>query len=147
MARIPLPNRGQPLDTNYVYQIAETLNQLSEEGSALAQGKNFFFLRDSIERSSKIYGAQIYAGVKELYSGTATAGQVVTTTFDFKPGFAYPPVVQATVENTGGTTSVSDVAITIQDVSTTSVKVSVKLITAGAANARVHLTAIGLPTS
>ena len=147
MARIPLPNRGQPLDTNYIYQIAETLNELSEEGSALAQGKNFFFLKDSVERSSKIYGAQIYTAVKELSSGNATVGQIEKTTFDFRPGFAYAPVVQATVENIGGTDTISDVAVTIQNVTTTSAEVLVKFVTSGASKASVHLTAIGLPIS
>ena len=107
-----------------------------------------FLGKDSVPRSSKIYGAQIYAAVKELYSGTnATVGQIETITFDFSPGFAYAPVVQATVENTGGTNTISDVAVTVKNVTTTSAEVSVKFVTSGAAKASVHLTAIGLPIS
>ena len=28
MAKIPLPQRGQPLDVTYIYQLADTINDL-----------------------------------------------------------------------------------------------------------------------
>ena len=34
MAKIPLPERGQPLDVTYVYQLAEAVNSLATEVSA-----------------------------------------------------------------------------------------------------------------
>lgn len=148
MARIPLPNRGQPLDANYIYEIARALNELSEEGSALAQGNNFFFLgKDATPRSSKIYGAQVYASVKTLSSQNVNVSETYSITFDFQPGFAYPPVVQATIENTGETNTVADATINIQNVTTTSATAVVKFATGGSSSINVHLTAIGLPIS
>ena len=32
MAKVPLPERGQPLDVTYIYQLADTLNDLSTQG-------------------------------------------------------------------------------------------------------------------
>jgi hypothetical protein len=34
MARIPLPERGQPLDVPYIYKLVETVNKLSTEVSS-----------------------------------------------------------------------------------------------------------------
>jgi hypothetical protein len=147
MARIPLPNRGQPLDTNYIYQIAQALNDLSEEGSALAQGNNFFFLGDSTPRSSKIYGAQIYAAVKTLSAQNVSVSETYPLTFEFQPGFAYPPVAQVTIENSGDSNTVSDATINVQNVTTTSATAVVKFATGGSSSIKVHLTAIGLPIS
>jgi hypothetical protein len=148
MARLPLPNRAQPLDVNYIYQIANELNALSEEGSALAQGNNFLFSgKDAIPRSSKIYGAQIFAAVKTVATKVATASQTESITFDFQPGFAYPPVVQATIENTGETNTVVDATINIQNVTTTSATAVITIANSGSSSINVHLTAIGLPVS
>ena len=33
MAKIPLPERGQPLDVTYIYQVVDTLNTLSTQVS------------------------------------------------------------------------------------------------------------------
>ena len=33
MAKIPLPERGQPLDVSYVYQLANAINELSTQVS------------------------------------------------------------------------------------------------------------------
>jgi hypothetical protein len=31
MAKIPLPERGQPLDLSYIYQLSNAVNELSDE--------------------------------------------------------------------------------------------------------------------
>ena len=31
MAKVPLPDRGQPLDLSYIYQLADAVNNLSNE--------------------------------------------------------------------------------------------------------------------
>ena len=45
MARVPLPNRGQPLDVGYIYQIADTLNTLSTQ---VSQSLNKYMTIDTI---------------------------------------------------------------------------------------------------
>jgi hypothetical protein len=148
MARLPLPNRAQPLDVNYIYQIANELNALSEEGSALAQGNNFLFSgRDEPPRSSKIYGAQIFAAVKKATKEVVNASETESITFDFQPGFAYPPVVQATIENSGRTITPVGATVNIQSVSTSSAVAVISFARSGAFTANIHLTAIGLPVS
>ena len=34
MAKVPLPERGQPLDVTYIYQLAETINDLATQVSS-----------------------------------------------------------------------------------------------------------------
>lgn len=144
MARIPLPNRGQPLDTNYIYEMAKTINELSEDKS----DQNFIFIgKDTIKRSSKIYGTQIYASVKTLSAQNVNVAETYPLTFDFQPGFAYPPVVQVTIENAGETNTVANATINVQNVTTTSATAVVKFATGGSSSINVHLTAIGLPIS
>jgi hypothetical protein len=148
MSRLPLPNRGQPIDTAYIYDIVRELNALSEEGSALAQGNNFSFTgKDSIPRSARVYGAQIFAGIKSVASQNASTAESYSVTFNFQPGFIYPPVVQATLENAGDTRTPLDATVTVQNVTTTTATAVVRFARAGSFFANVHLTAIGLPIS
>lgn len=148
MARLPIPNRAQPLDVSYISSIAKEVNALSEQGSAFAQGQNFLFSgKDAVDRSSKIYGAQIFASIKKIDPKVVTAAQSISEPFNFTTGFAYPPVLQATVENTGETNTAIDVSVSIQNVTTTSATVVVKFATAGTASINIHLMAIGLPIS
>lgn len=36
MAKLPLPERGQPLDVTYIYSLVDTINDLSTQNSSTA---------------------------------------------------------------------------------------------------------------
>lgn len=147
MARIPLPERGQPLDLSYIYTIAQAVNDLSEEGSALAQGNNFVLQgKDGALKSSKMYGAQVLGGYLTVSaSGVVSTTNEYTQTYTFNPIFSSPPIVTATIVNTGDTKSGTDVSLVLKNITSSSFDVTVKFGASGTTSVGINFIAIGLP--
>ena len=143
MARIPIPQQGQPLDLAYISTLANAINQLSEEGAALAQGNNFILkgrLTDT-PSSYKLYGAQIVAQEISLLGGTT---DTIEQTVSFSPyNFTSPPIVTATLVNP----SDAEANLSVKNVTSSSVTVSVKFPTSSGNSTSVSIMAIGLPSS
>lgn len=143
MARIPIPQQGQPLDLAYISTLANAVNQLSEEGAALAQGNNFVLkgrLADT-PASYKLYGAQIIAQEITLAGGTT---DTIEQTVSFSPyNFSAPPIVTATLVGPSNT----EANISIKNVTSSSVTVIVKFPTSEGNGTNVSILAIGLPSS
>ena len=97
MARVPVPQQGQPLDLSYISTLANAVNQLSEEGAALAQDNNFILRGNttSTPSSHKLYGAQIIAQQIRFTAGTS---DTLEQTVSFSPyNFKGAPIVTATL--------------------------------------------------
>lgn len=150
MANIPVPERGQPLDLTYIYQIANTVNQLSQQA---AYSSNKF---TSIEtpganvgrQDVRISDSRIVGGYYELAPNiSVNAGSTVSFSYNF-PGadFKYPPVVTATPINISGTESGRDVFVILTLVTTSRVEGVVKFGTSGTASVGINLIAIGIPS-
>ena len=45
MAKIPLPQRGQPLDVTYIYQLTNAINDLSNQFSSVSSNYSKAYLR------------------------------------------------------------------------------------------------------
>lgn len=148
MSRIPLPERGQPLDLSYIYTMAQAINDLSEEGSALAQGNNFILQgKDGTLQSSKLYGSQIFAKYITISSlSSLNTGGEVTKQVDFTPGFSAPPVITATIVNAGNTVSGTDVSVVIQNITSSSAQITIKFGSSGLSSVGVNVIAVGLPS-
>lgn len=143
MARVPLPQQGQPLDVAYIATLAEAVNQLSEEGSALAQGNNFILKGRLSETPSsyKLYGAQVIAQEVNLISGTSS---VAEQTVSFSPyNFSNPPIVTATLVNP----SDSEANVYVKNITSGSATVIVQFSGSENNSAAVNVIAIGVPSS
>jgi len=143
MARIPIPQQGQPLDLSYIATLANAINQLSEEGAALAQGNNFIFkgrLNDT-PASYKLYGAQIIAQQILFFAGT---GDTLEQTVSFSPyNFSSPPIVTATLVDT----SDLEANVSIKNITSGSATVVVKFPASENNSTSVSIIAIGTPSS
>lgn len=143
MSRVPIPQQGQPLDVSYIATLAEAINELSEEGSALAQGNNFILKGRLSETASsyKLYGAQFVAQEVNLIAGTSnTAEQTVS----FSPNnFSNPPIVTATL------VSPSDPEATVYVKNITSGSATVIVQFPGSENnsTAVNIIAVGVPAN
>jgi hypothetical protein len=148
MSKIPLPQRGQPLDMSYLYTIAKAINDLSDQGAAMAQSNNFVITdRLGSKKSSKIIGGQIYGDYVTIYAAGATnSSNERSQTINFKPAFASPPIVTATVVNTSTTSTGTDVSLVVQNVTSDSCTVVVKFGSSGLASVGVNIIAVGFPT-
>jgi hypothetical protein len=146
MAKIPLPDRGQPLDVTYIYQLANAINDVAETVST-ATGKYATIDTRSVGKQTfKIPDIRIYAGyVDATNAETVTASTVVEKSVDFGVSFAYPPIVIATVVNNNTQVAGNDASVVVSSTSTSSASFRVKFSTAGQATVGVNFIAIGVP--
>lgn len=142
MPQLPLPQRGQPLDVSYIYQMASTINdlvvQVSPTTSNNVRVKPVTGNTTSVPTSS----AAIHCEVKNI----ATNEDVVagnTKSFDIDFNFKIPPVVVATPWNKNA--SSPDVNIFVTNVTNSKATLIAKFSSNGKANVDVNIIAIGIP--
>ena len=146
MAKVPLPDRGQPLDVSYLYQLAEAINNLSDELSPTS-AKYTVIDTDHGPESTRTSNARIVGGFVSVNNGSTTtpgSEQIFSYTYS---DFAYVPVVSATPITTSlsGTDSSKDVSVVLTSVSTNRVDGVVKFNTIGVSSVGVNLVIIGIP--
>jgi hypothetical protein len=149
MPNIPVPERGQPLDLSYIYQLANAVNQLSAQAS---YSSNKF---SSIETSAANVGRQdvritdsrIVAGYYELSPTTdITAGSTASFSYNFPAAnFKNPPIVTATPINVSGTESGGNVSVVLTLITTSRVEGVVRFGASGTASIGINIIAIGIP--
>jgi hypothetical protein len=143
MSRVPIPQQGQPLDLSYISTLATAVNELSEEGAALAQGNNFIFQGglNNTPASYKLYGAQIFAQEVSIEGGTTELPERIVS---FSPyNFSTPPVVTATLV----ASSNNEAIVSLKNITSSSATVLVKFPTSEGNSARVSIIAIGVPSN
>lgn len=151
MSRIPVPERGQPLDLSYIYTIAQAVNELSEKGSAFTQANNFFFkgAKSATLQSSKLYAANIYAAYTVVASDTSVqAGteKVIPVSFSPDVTFDSPPVVTVTPVALSENNANSSVALVISNLDASGFNLTAKFGASGKVSVGVNIIAVGPPT-
>jgi len=144
MAKIPLPERGQPLDLSYIYQIANALNNLSSEVSPSAYKYVTIDNPNVGKQGLRVSETRIIAGFVEVSNQEVTAGNSESFTYDFSTDFKYPPVVTATILNIGSDTG-NDVSLVLNSVTTSNIKGTVKFAIGGKVSVGVNILAFGIP--
>jgi hypothetical protein len=150
MAKIPLPERGQPIDVSYIYQITNAVNQLSDQVNSA--GFNYTTVevpgigKQNIKTSeSRIIAATILVSNNPQQG----VGTVKDFTYSYNGNFKYPPVATATIVNnnvSGSTGNAGDNAIvTLTDINTNSLSGFVRFNTGGNVNTSVNLIIVGIP--
>lgn len=146
MARIPLPERGQPLDVSYIYQLANALNELATQVSPATYKYVTVDTPNVGKQSIKASEARIIGGYIEVANNsTKTAGDEVTFSYDFPSDFKYAPIATATPLNIGNTPAGKDVSVILKTVSTSKVEGVVKFNSSGDLSVAVNLIVIGIP--
>jgi hypothetical protein len=146
MAKIPTPDRGQPLDVSYIYQIVEAINELSSQISS-AKYKYASIDTTSGNESTLLTDTKVVAGERIVYPTltTVTADTTQPFSYSFNGEYKYPPIVTATPVLIEGTSSGQDVSVIIQSVTNSAVNGIVKFNTGGSLALKVHIIAIGIP--
>ena len=84
MAKIPLPERGQPLDVTYISQMAQAINELSTAISPATYKYTSIDTPNAGRQNIKGSEARVIAGnVRVVNSGTITAGEEKSFTYSF----------------------------------------------------------------
>jgi len=146
MSILPVPERGQPLDVTYIYQIVQSVNELYTQ---VAPSKRGYVVVDTDKngpQTAKTSEASIIGGY-ELVSPTSlqTAGSSLPWYHDFEREFKYPPIVTATAFNKGTSDSGKDVTVTINSISTSKVEGTVKFNLGGEVTMGINIIAVGIP--
>lgn len=147
MSKIPLPDRGQPLDVTYIYEIVNEVNDLRNLISSATDNYAAIKVRDVGIQRSKTAQVKINAGYFDITNNeTVTANTTKSFNYDFDGMFKYPPIVTATVvNNNANQTSGDDVSVVIRNTTTSKVEGVVKFLVSGPVTASVNIIAIGVP--
>lgn len=150
MAKVPLPDRGQPLDVTYLYQIANALNDAVDTISTATYNYTTIDTKGIGKEDVKNSNAKIYATYVDITTNeNVSANSTKSWSINFASNFKYPPIVTATVVNpaTGSGSAIgNDVIVSINTVTTSSVSGSVRFNSSGNATVSINVIAIGLPS-
>ena len=145
MAKVPLPERGQPIDVTYIYELTKAVNDLSAQVSSSTYKTTTVYAGTAGPQSVKTSEAKFIGGYVEVANNkTITASSEVTFSFPYSD-FKYAPVVTATPINKGGTPAGQNVTVTLTNVTTTKVDGIVRFNAAGNLTVGVNLIIIGVP--
>lgn len=144
MAKVPLPERGQPLDVTYIYQLAEALNDVSTQVSSANSKTTTIDSGTAGKQTVKTSEARVVGGYVEVPITTVTATQSAEFSYSYSD-FKYIPIVTATPVNIKGTPAGQNVTVTLTDVSASKVSGIVRFNTAGEVSVGVNLIIIGIP--
>jgi hypothetical protein len=146
MAKVPLPERGQPLDVTYIYQLADTVNQLSTQVSSATYNYTTIDTINAGKQNIKTSEARFVGGIYVVANNsTVTAGTEKTFTIPFGTDFKFAPIVSATPVNLTGTPAGQNVTVVVTSVSTGEVSGIVRFNASGNVSVSVHMIAIGIP--
>jgi hypothetical protein len=147
MAKIPLPERGQPLDLSYVYQLSNALNELSDELSPSTARYTSVDTVSAGTQTVRTADARIIGGYVNVTNNSSTSPDGEGTfSYNFSD-FAYVPIVTATpilVED-GATESGKDISVVLTKVTANRVEGVVRFNTIGVASVGINLLIVGVP--
>ena len=145
MAQIPLPERGQPLDVTYIYQVVDALNSLTKQVSDTGAEYSVVDVVGQETKNQKTSNTKFVGKFKQIATAeTVTAGQEKSYLIDY-PSFKFPPIITVSVVNKGGTTAGANTTIVLGDITTTQANFTVRYSLSGTATIGVNLIAIGVP--
>ena len=146
MAKVPLPERGQPLDVSYIYQLTNTINELSTQVASATYNYTTIDTVSAGKQSIKTSEARVIGGYVEVANNsTVSAGNEKTCSYDFPSDFKYAPIASATPVNIGNTPAGQNVTVTLKSVTTSRVEGVVRFGASGDLSLVVHLILIGIP--
>lgn len=146
MAKIPLPERGQPFDVTYVYQLANAINDLASQVSPSTSKYVTVDTVTSGQQNIKASEAKIIGGYVEVANNsTVSSGNEKAFSYSFQTDFKYAPIVTATPINIGNTTAGKDITIVLKSITTSGIEGIVKYNASGNLSVAVNIIAVGIP--
>jgi hypothetical protein len=146
MAKVPLPERGQPLDVTYIYQLADTINDLSTQVSSATYNYTTIDTVSAGKQSVKTSEVRMIGGYVEVANNsTVSAGNEKTFSYDFPSDFKYQPIATATPVNIGNTPAGQNVSVILKTVTTSRVEGVVRFGASGDLSLAVNLIILGIP--
>lgn len=145
MARLPTPDRGQPIDVPYLYQIITAINAISDQVDQSSTKYTTIVTRDAQRQDLRTSETKFFASYQDLYSEVEVrAGDTKEFSFSLD-GFKYAPIATVTPINTGTSTASNDVFAVLTSVTASRIEGFVRFNSNGKVSVSVNVLAIGVP--
>jgi hypothetical protein len=147
MSKVPLPERGQPLDVSYIYQLANTINELSNQLSPVIGRYTSIDTISSGQQNIRTSDVRMVGGYVPVTNNDATTPDgEVSFSYSYND-FAYAPIVTATpiIISTNTTDAGRDVSVILTRITTNRVEGVVRFNTIGVASVGVNILVLGVP--
>jgi hypothetical protein len=138
---ISLPERGQPLDVNYIYEMANQIHELQKVTTNTSTNVSRINNIATINSNIIFYANSISMNYPNVISGESREFSASLQ------GFSTPPLVTATILNTPGATSTNagDAAtLVLTLVSNDTVKGKIRFGTPGPISLLINILAVGI---
>lgn len=146
MAKIPLPELGQPMDVSYIYQIANAVNDLSVQVSPAIYKYVTVDVPNGVQQNAKASETRFIGGYTDVVkSSNQSVGSQQSFTYNFPADFKFVPIVTATPVNIGGTEAGKNVSVVLKSVTTSKVDGIVNFNSTGDVSIGVNLIIVGIP--
>ena len=145
MAKRPLPERGQPIDVSYIYQITNAVNQLSDKITSTGFNYTTIDTPSSGKVNRKTSEARFIGGTINVEGTSVVAESTKSFTYPYSGNFKYAPVATATIVNKGLTPAGDDATVVLTSVDANSLSGLVKFRKAGNVSVAVNLIIVGIP--
>ena len=147
MAILTPPDRGQPLDVPYLYQMATAINNLSEQVDASSEKYTTVYSREAQKQDLRTSNTKFYASFFDLPQQLQVSqGDTREFSFDISAAnFKYPPIVTATPVNTGTSNASNDVLAVLSSITTSRIDGFVRFNSSGQVDIAINIIAIGVP--
>ena len=146
MARIPVPQRGQPLDVSYIYDIVTAVNEISDRLVSSETGKLKIITADPvIENTVPTSGMSVFAKTHTLAASKPVTAVGQTDSFTVSFNFKTSPIIVATPFDSANTSAGQDVSVVISAVTNTNAVFNVRYDTIGVTSTKINIIAIGIP--
>ena len=146
MSNLPVPQRGQPIDFQFIYDIVNSINTLYDNAATTSKHVNIY--TDSGVQNIDLNHLAIDATYLKVTATSSAIDKPVSATYTFKTLFDKPPIVTITPKADTSSVSVSDDAVVvITQVTTSAVSFKVTFPTASTKNkgsVSVYINAIGI---
>jgi hypothetical protein len=141
--KIPLPERGQPIDLNYLYQIANSINNLTNQ---ISTSNTTSVIDNGINPREDITTNRLrfYATTKNIVVGNINAGASQNWSVDLAPDFLFTPIAVATVQNNTASTAGNNITLVVRNVTTSRVEGNLLYNASGNINININVIAIGV---
>jgi hypothetical protein len=145
ISKIPLPDRGQPIDVTWLYTVANTVNEIENELSSATYNYTTVTTRDNGVQQVQTRASKIVASYVDVtINKNVTVASPEPFHFDYS-GFKYPPIVTATIVNRGTSVIGNDAVPIINSITTSRVDGVIQFNTGGLTTITVNLIAVGIP--
>ena len=139
MAAISLPERGQPLDVNYIYELASQINNLTNTIAVRSSSSS------RVNSNSETTGnLRFFANTISLSTTSATGGQTEIFSFNY-PELKFVPVATATIVNNSGSDAGKSATVVLNTITTSKIEGVVRFGTSGATSLSVNVIVVGIP--